>query len=58
MSLTSWTNSENAPLLLDFGINQPKIVQPFNFELGWFLRVDLESVVSQVCNSAYCGIEV
>ena len=40
--------SDHAPLLLDSGMNLPKIVRPFKFELCWFLREDLDTLVYNV----------
>lgn len=47
--------SDHAPLLLDFGLNLPKITRPFKFELCWFLRKDLDAVVIGVLCDSYYG---
>ena len=47
--------SDHAPLVVDLGLNIPKIVRPFKFELCWFLREDLVEVVSKVWNVFYLG---
>jgi hypothetical protein len=47
--------SDHAPLLLDLGIKKENVERPFKFELCWFLREDLEEVVTKVWNSSFRG---
>ena len=47
--------SDHAPIVVDLGLNRPKVEKPFKFELCWFLREDLADVVKKVWDSSFLG---
>lgn len=49
------TLSEHAPLVLDFGLNHPKIARPFRFELCSLMRDDLDDLIKKLRGEQYCG---